>query len=189
VGASPARFDLEKLTWMNGEYIRSLPDDELLRRLEPFLVRAGLVSDPPSAAERSLMAAVVPLVKTRIERLDQAAALVAGIFREVPVDPAAAEKVLGEEYVPELLERSVAALEGLEAWDRGGIEAALRGVQTEMGLKPRKAFVPFYVAVLGSNVGAPIFDSMALIGREKVLDRLRQVGEKFFPGPGAGGGT
>jgi len=53
-------------------------------------------------------------------------------------------------------------------------------VQTEMGLKPKKAFVPFYVAVLGSNVGAPIFDSMALIGREKVLDRLRQVREKFF---------
>jgi glutamyl-tRNA synthetase len=58
-----------------------------------------------------------------------------------------------------------------------------------MGLKPRKAFVPFYVAVLGSNVGAPIFDSMALIGREKVLDRLRQVREKFFPGPGAAGRT
>jgi glutamyl-tRNA synthetase len=188
VGASPARFDLDKLTWMNGEYIRSLPDDELGRRLEPFLVRAGLVADPPTESERSLVAAVVPLVKTRIERLDQAAPLVAGIFRDVPVDPAAAEKVLGEDYVPELLERSAAALERLEAWDREGIEAALRGVQTEMGLKPRKAFVPFYVAVLGSNVGAPIFDSMALIGRERVLDRLRQVREKFLPGRGAASG-
>ena len=128
-----------------------------------------------------MIAAVVPLVKTRIERLDQAAALVAGIFREVPVDPAAAEKVLGEDYVPELLGRSVAALERLGTWDREGVEAALRGVQTEMGLKPRRAFVSFYVAVLGSNVGAPIFDSMALIGRDKVLDRLRQVKEKFFP--------
>ena len=182
VGASPARFDLDKLTWMNGEYIRSLPDEELGWRLEPFLVRAGLVADPPTESERSLVAAVVPLVKTRIERLDQAAPLVTGIFRDVPVDPAAAEKVLGEDYVPELLERSAAALERQGAWDRDGVEAALRGVQTEMGLKPRKAFVPFYVAVLGSNVGAPIFDSMALIGREKVLDRLGQVREKFFPG-------
>jgi len=128
------------------------------------------------------VAAVVPLVKTRIERLDQAAPLVAGIFRDVPIDPAAAEKVLGEDYVPELLERSVAALERLETWDRESIEAALRAVQTEMELKPKKAFVPFYVAILGSNVGAPIFDSMALIGREKVLDRLRQVRKKFLPG-------
>ncbi|HEY2665669.1 MAG TPA: glutamate--tRNA ligase [Actinomycetota bacterium] len=181
VGASPARFDLDKLTWMNGEYIRSLPDEDLARRLEPFLVRVGLVADPPTESQRSLVARVVPLVKTRIERLDQAAPLVAGIFRDVPIDPAAAEKVLGEDYVPELLDRSVGALERLETWDRDGIEAALRGVQTEMGLKPKKGFVPFYVAVLGSNVGAPIFDSMALIGRGKVLDRLRQVREKFVP--------
>src|SRR5947208_5021157 len=134
VGASPARFDLEKLTWMNGEYIRSLPDEELVRRLEPFLVRAGLVPDPPSAPELSLIAAVVPLVKTRIERLDQAAALVAGIFREVPVDPAAAEKVLGEDYVPVLLGRSVAALEWLGTWVREAAAAALCGVQTEVGV-------------------------------------------------------
>lgn len=190
VGASPARFDLEKLTWMNGEYIRALPDDELGRRLQPFLVRAGLVSDPPSDSERELIAAVVPLVKTRTERLDQAVGLVAGIFQEVPVDPAAAEKVLlGETFVPELLERSLGALSGLGTWDRDGIEAALRGVQTEMGLKPRRAFVPFYVAILGSSVGAPIFDAMALIGREKVLERLRAAQEKFFGAPrGAGGG-
>jgi glutamyl-tRNA synthetase len=130
---------------------------------------------------------VAPLVKTRIERLDQAAALVAGIFQDVAVDPAAAEKVLlGDAFVPELLERSTGALAGLSTWDRDSIEGALRGVQTEMGLKPRKAFVPFYVAVLGSNVGAPIFDSMALIGREKVFDRLREVREKFFGGAGGG---
>src|SRR4029077_14461075 len=79
VGASPARFDLDKLTWMNGEYIISLPDEELAWRLVPFLARVGLVADPPTEAQRSLVAAVVPLVKTRIERLDQAAPLVAGI--------------------------------------------------------------------------------------------------------------
>jgi len=177
VGASPARFDLEKLTWMNGEYIRALPDDELASRLEPFLVRAGLVGDPPSASERALIAAVVPLVKTRIERLDQAAPLVAGIFKEISVDPSAAAKVLGEEYVPELLDRSLVALASVEPWDREHVEAALRSVQTEMGLKPKRAFVPFYVAILGSNVGAPIFDSMALIGRDKVLERLQRARE------------
>jgi glutamyl-tRNA synthetase len=173
VGASPARFDLDKLTWMNGEYIRTLTDEELARRLMPFLAAAGLVSDPYPASEESLVLAVAGLVKTRIERLDQAPALVAGIFRDVPIDPAAAEKVLSEDFVPDLLSRSIAALSGLASWDRESIEAALREVQTAMGLKPRKAFVPFYVAILGSNVGAPIFDSMALIGRDRVLARLR----------------
>lgn len=179
VGASPARFDLDKLTWINGEYIRSLDDADLARRLEPFFVGAGLVGDPPSPSEVSLVDAVTPLVKTRIERLDAAAPLVAGIFRDVPVDPAAAEKVLGEDYVASLLSRAVEELASVDPWDRDRIEAALRAVQTELGLKPRRAFVPFYVAVLGSNVGAPIFDSMALIGRERVLQRLREARERF----------
>lgn len=169
VGASPARFDLEKLTWMNGEYIRAMDDAAFAARLEPWLVAAGLGGPAP------LMSAVAGLVKTRIERLDQAAALVAGIFRDVALDPAAVAKVLGEPYVPELLRRSVDALGALPAseWTKEGIEAALRVVQTEMELKPRKAFVPFYVAIHGSNVGAPIFDSMALMSQERVLARLR----------------
>ena len=176
VGASPARFDLEKLTWINGEYIRALSDEELAERLEPWFVRAGLVGDPPSASERDVIRAVAPLVKTRIERLDGAPALVAGIFHDVSVDPEAA-RVLAEPYVPELLDRSIEGLSKVDPWDHGHIEAALRQVQTEMGLKPKRAFVPFYVAILGSNVGAPIFDSMALIGREKVLERLRRARE------------
>lgn len=169
VGASPARFDLEKLTWMNGEYIRAMDDEAFVVRLAPWLAAAGLAGPP------SLLAAVASLVKTRIERLDQAAALVAGIFRDVTPDPAAVAKVLGEPYVPELLQRSAEALGALPpaAWSREGIEAALRAVQTAMELKPKKAFVPFYVAIHGSNVGAPIFDSMALMAQEQVVARLR----------------
>ena len=173
VGASPARFDLAKLTWMNGEYIRALDDADLGLRLRPWLVGAGLVSDPPTAREIALMAAVVPLVKTRIERLDAAPALVAGIFGPVPLDPAAVAKVFSEPYVEELFDRALVALGAVEPWDRDSIEAALRAVQTELGLKPKKAFIPFYVAIFGTPVGAPIFDSMALIGREDTLERLR----------------
>lgn len=176
VGASPARFDLDKLTWMNGEYLRGLDPADLAARLTPFLTRAGLVGDPPTAGEQALVAAVTPLVQTRIERLDGAAALVAGIFGEVELDPAAA-KALTEGFVPALLDRALTALQALPTWDRDAVEAALRGVQTELELKARKAFVPFYAAVLGSTVGAPIFDSMALIGRDRVLARLRRARE------------
>ncbi|HMC09488.1 MAG TPA: glutamate--tRNA ligase, partial [Actinomycetota bacterium] len=173
VGASPARFDLEKLTWMNGEYIRALDDAELARRLEPWFARAGLVSDPPTEQEAALIAAVAPLVKTRIERLDAAAPLVAGIFGDVPLDPVAVEKALREPYVPDLLSKAIDALSAIETWDRDHVEGALREVQAELGLKPKRAFVPFYVAIHGSTVGAPIFDSMALLGREAVVERLR----------------
>jgi glutamyl-tRNA synthetase len=175
VGASPAKFDLDKLTWMNGQYLRALADDELAARLTPFLAAAGLVGATPSGAEQALIAAVAPLVKTRIERLDQASDLVAGIFTDVEPDQATAAKVLGQPFVPSLLGRATEALSELASWDRESIEAALRRVQAELGIKPRQAFVPFYVAVLGSNVGAPIFDSMALIGRQRVLERLQRA--------------
>lgn len=173
VGASPARFDLDKLTWMNGEYVRALDPADLAGRLTPFLAKAGLVGDSPTEAEAELIAAVTPLVQTRIERLDAAAPLVGGIFRDVEPDPAAFEKAMRDPIVAELLDRAIKSLDALEGWGRDAIEAALREVQTELELKPRKAFVPFYVAVLGSTVGAPVFDSMALIGKERVLARLR----------------
>ncbi|MGH2704685.1 MAG: glutamate--tRNA ligase [Actinomycetota bacterium] len=173
VHPSPAIFDFAKLDWLNGEYIRALSDEELARRLEPFLARAGLVSQTSSEAERDLIAAVAPLIKTRIERLDQAADLVRGIF--VDVDANAQAEVLQEPHVATLLDRAIDALEKIEPWNPERIEAALRGVQTEMGLKPKRAFIPFYVAVMGSRVAAPIFDSMALIGRERSLERLRRA--------------
>lgn len=171
VGASPARFDLEKLTWMNGEYIRALEPSVFAARLAPWLAAAGLEVPP------DLLGAVAGLVQTRIERMDQAAGLVAGIFRDVSPDPSASAvaKVLGEPFVPDLLARAAAALEAVSPWDREGIETALRGVQAELGLKPRKAFVPFYVAVHGGPVGAPVFDSLALMGRERALAALRRT--------------
>jgi glutamyl-tRNA synthetase len=174
VNASPAMFDLKKMDWISGEHIRALPDGELAARLAPWLGSEGLVGDPPSNEEAALIADVAPLVKTRIERLEQAAPLVRAIFTDVEIDPAAMEK-LREPYVPELLRRAEDALGRLEPWTRDAIEAALRAIQTEMGLKPRRAFVPFYVAITGQAVAAPIFDSMALIGKEKCLERLARA--------------
>ena len=82
-------------------------------------------------------------------------------------------KLQREPYVPDLLSKAIDALSAIETWDRDHVEGALREVQAELGLKPKRAFVPFYVAIHGSTVGAPIFDSMALLGREAVVERLR----------------
>ncbi|MGH2770306.1 MAG: glutamate--tRNA ligase [Actinomycetota bacterium] len=177
VNASPSMFDLKKMDWMNGEHIRALEDDDLEARLAPWLVSAGLTSDPPSQEETALIAAVAPLVKTRIERWEQAGALVRAIFTDVEMDPAAMEKVMREPYVAELLRRAEDSLRLLEPWTRDSIETALRAIQSEMGLKPKRAFVPFYVAITGQAVAAPIFDSMVLIGRQKCLQRLARARE------------
>lgn len=174
VHPSPARFDLQKLEWMNGEYVRALGDGELARLIEPFFVRDGLVADPPSDAERGLVAAAAPLVKVRIRRLEEAPGLVRSMFAEVEPDPPAVEKALRRPYASELLERASSALADVEPWDAERIGAALKGVQAEMGLG-RKAFQTLYVAITGSATAAPLFDLMAIVGRERCLARLERA--------------
>lgn len=175
VHASPANIDPDRLDWMNGEYIRGLDESDLAERLMPWLAKAGLVTETESDEQKHLVKVITPLVQTRIDRLTEAPDLVRGIFTDPEIDPVAAERGLNDDYVEELLEKASQKLAALEEWNRVSIENALRELQTEMGLKPKKAFVPFYVAVHGSTVGAPIFESIELIGKEKFLQRLEKA--------------
>lgn len=179
VHASPANIDPDRLDWMNGEYIRMLEDSDLAGMLGPWLARGGLVGDPPSDDERGKISAAAPLVKTRIERLDGATELVRGIFADIDLDRGLIDKAMGEAHVPTLLDRAIQSLSRLEPWSRDGIEAALRSIQTDLDLKPKRAFMPFYAAIMGSTVSAPIFDSMEIIGRETCLERLKRARDKF----------
>lgn len=177
VHSSPAMFDPAKLEWMNGEHIRLLGDADLASRLEPFLAAEGLIDNPPTSDQKSRLDAIVPEVKTRIRRLEEAPALVRGIFSDdVEPDPEMVEKFLTADEVPVLLEKAIAALSSIDDWEVSAIDAALHSVVDELGLKPRKAYVPFYIAIHGARVGAPLFNSMELIGQEKTLERLRKTG-------------
>ena len=93
---------------------------------------------------------------------------------EVELDPAAAAKVLtddGRAFLAEATKR----LEKVEPWTAAGIEATLRGLQTERGLKPRTAFQPVRLAVTGRLVSPPLFESMELLGKARSLARLERA--------------
>jgi glutamyl-tRNA synthetase len=177
VNASPAMFDQRKLTWMNGEYIRRMDDAELIRRIEPWMVTARLIADPPTDEEKALLAAAVPLIKTRMERLDEAPGPhhLRSLFTDVAPDPAAVEKVMRDPHVPELLDRAAAALRELPEWNHEAIKEALAAIQVDMGLKPKTAFQPIRVAISGTTISPPLFESMELIGRERSLERLQRT--------------
>jgi glutamyl-tRNA synthetase len=175
VHPSPAMLDFQKLSWMNGEYIRMLDDPALAARLQPFFAKENLIADPPTGPEQDLITKVTPLIKTRIETLAQAPALVKGIFQDIEPDPAALEKVRKIEQSRDLLSQGKAALESLTDWSVSSIESVLRKVVEDLGLKPRIAFLPFYVAISGSTISAPLFDSIHLIGKQKTLRRLENA--------------
>ena len=179
VSKNPARFDVKKLDAVNGEHIRLLDPEEFERRLLDALQQGHVLPTEPSEHEQRLVAALPPLLQTRLRRLTQAPDMAAFLFvdeEHFVVDPGAAAKSLSASAEP-VLAASLAALEGL-AEDRWGDPQAVEGVLREalidgLGLKPRHAFGPLYVAVTGRPVAPPLFDSMALLGRETTLRRVR----------------
>ena len=164
VGKNPAAFDVAKLEWLNGHYIRSLSDEELARRAAPFCARAGFDADLPT------LTAVAPLIKERLKRLDEAPAMVRFLFEEVAPEGKALAALDGQE---DYLAAAAGALERLEKWTTPSIEEALRALADERGLKPKQAFQPIRAAVTGTLVSPPLFESIELLGLEETLRRLR----------------
>jgi len=179
VNASAAAFDLDKLDWMNGEHIRALEAPEFSALITPWLQKTNLVPVPPSPQNAQKISAVSGLIQTRIRRLEEAPHYARPVFDEIELDEAAFAQVMAQPHVGEQLEHSIKLLEAQQEWTRDCIEAALRQIQTEMELKPKTAFAPFYVAVTGSKVSAPIFDVMAMIGKQKCLERLKVAAKRI----------
>ena len=175
VNPNPARFDLKKAEAINVAQLRLLSVDDITHRVLPFLKRSGVVSDPVSDADAAMLELAMPLIAERINKLDEASAMLGFLF----VDEAAFE--LNPDDVAKLLDEtgrhvvqaSYDALSGLHEWSTAAIEEALRVTLIEgMELKPRVAFGPVRVAVTGSRISPPLFESMELLGRERSLARL-----------------
>ncbi|WP_127782673.1 glutamate--tRNA ligase [Rhodococcus sp. X156] len=173
VNSNPARFDQKKADAINAEHIRMLEPADFAQRLRAHLTAHGQL---PADVDSELFATAADLVQTRIVVLSDAAALLGFLFvdeSEFTIDEAAAKKTLGPDAEP-ALNAAVAALEALEGWDTASIEEALKMALVEdLGLKPRKAFAPVRVAVTGSTISPPLFESLELLGRERSLGRLR----------------
>ncbi|HEX2295405.1 MAG TPA: glutamate--tRNA ligase [Actinomycetota bacterium] len=168
VGKNPAAFDVAKLEWLNGHYIRSLTPEELAERLVPFCVRAGLPAD--SSEGREVLKGVAPLISERLKRLDEAPPMIRFLFEDVAPEGKAVKTLEGQtEYLGAVAE----GLERLDKWTTPAIEEVLRGLAEERELKPKQAFQPVRAAVTGTLVSPPLFESIELLGRERTLKRLR----------------
>ncbi len=178
VNKNAAQFDLRKLESMNGDKIRALDPADFAARVTPFLQRAGLVADPPTAVQAWLVGAAAPLIQTRISRLTEAAGMLGFLLvsdADFAVDADDAAKVLTADS-GRVLQAAEAALAGAEPWAADTIEAALKhALLDELGLKPRVAFAPVRVAVTGRRVSPPLYESVELLGRERTLARLARA--------------
>ncbi|MFD4468265.1 glutamate--tRNA ligase [Rhodococcus sp. NPDC058505] len=172
VNSNPARFDQKKADAINAEHIRLLDSADFAARLRAYLTAHGHPVDAVTAEQFDTAA---ELVQTRIVVLSDAWDLLKFLFvpdADFAIDEAAAAKNLGADAAP-VLDATIAALDGLGAWATADLEAALKAALIDgLELKPRKAFAPVRVALTGSHISPPLYESMELLGREKTLGRL-----------------
>ncbi|ANW64214.1 glutamate--tRNA ligase [Mycolicibacterium murale] len=170
VNSNPARFDQKKADAINAEHIRRLSPQDFAARLGAFLSAHG----HDTGLDADGFAEAAALVQTRIVVLSDAWGLLKFLDDgSYVLDPKAAAKELGADAAP-VLDVAVGALEGVAEWTTESIETALKSALIDgLELKPRKAFGPIRVAVTGSTVSPPLFESLELLGRERSLARLR----------------
>jgi glutamyl-tRNA synthetase len=174
VSKNPAIFDTDKLAWMNGEYIRRLPMADFLRLVRPF-VEDGLGGRLPEH-EWGRFETIAPLVQERVKLLSEATDQVRFLFiAELEYDQASWQKVMAKEGVAELLGDARRRLEAVEKWDRDSIEGVLRAMLDERGIGAKQGLQPIRVAVTGSSISPPLFESMAVLGQELTVRRLEQA--------------
>jgi len=175
VNPNPARFDLKKATAINGDWIRAIELPDLTGRLLPLLQSAGMLSAEPTEQQRATLEAAVPLVRERMENLNQGVQMLSFLF----VDDAVTPLVLDDDAramvagSAEVLVAARSALAQVEPFTTEAIEQALREALIEgLELKPKVAFGPVRAAVSGRRVSPPLFESIELLGRDRTLSRL-----------------
>jgi glutamyl-tRNA synthetase len=158
VSKNPAVFDEAKLRAINGHYLRQLDADDLHGRLEDLLGR-------PIRRE------AVAIAQEKMQTLTDFWRLAAFLVEPQETDPAAWDKVM-RDGAGERLERARDALAGTDRFGVEEVEAALRGVVDELGVKPKDVFQPVRVAVAGTTVSPGIFESVSVLGRDETLARI-----------------
>ena len=159
-------YDIEKLNWLNGMYIREMDDAELTKRLAPFI---------PSDCPSDVVPQILPLIKERLVTLKDFEELTTFFYRGIAVDQILLTKKSSPEEVNAQLVATKSSLEGLdkEVWTHENIEQKVRSLAEANGWKPGQYFMMLRLAVTGKTATPPLFETMEVLGREKCLLRLR----------------
>ncbi len=180
VSKNPSALDYDKLEWLNNQYVQNMGAAAFVDAIKGELIDAGYCADEADVeAKRDLLEAAYPLVCERVKLMVDAVPMIAYLLTDkVELDEKSVQKVLqkeGKGAKTAILE-AARALEDC-AWNVEAIEAALRGLLEKLDAKPRLVFQPIRVAICGNMVSPPLFESIELLDRSVVLNRLAKAAE------------
>jgi glutamyl/glutaminyl-tRNA synthetase len=170
VNKTGAIFDMDKLSWMNGQYIKEMESGKLIARTEEYLKDKGVLD---AKFDKDKWAGIVAAYKERTRTLEDLVSVYKIFFSDaLEYDEKAVEKYLRKPGSKDIIARCKTAAEGCPGFDKASIEAAYRKLADELKVKAAELIHPTRVAISGKTVGAGLFDMMELLGREKVVSRL-----------------
>ncbi len=175
VGKASAIFDEQKLRWLNGRFMREMPLDEYTAEVAVHLGRE------PDAQLR----AACEIVQEKAQTLNEVWPLIRFLLTEPETDEKAWRKVM-KDGSRELLGAARAALDGVEPFEAEQLEEALAPVLAEHGVKPGKLYQPIRVAISGGSISPGIFESLAVLGRERSLQRIDRALARLDSGTNMG---
>jgi glutamyl-tRNA synthetase len=176
VSRTNAIFDRAKLEWYNAQYLQKPLVEELLPYVEGELKRANLWRDEWATTDRAWFAHAVDLIRPRTRFLTDFTGWARAFFTDdFDYDQDAREKFWKDEKVPALLAKLTDALAALPDWNHDACDAALRGVAATEGVKAGLPINAARVAIVGRAVAPPLFDTMVVIGKQRVVARLKRA--------------
>jgi len=165
--SSAAQVDLRKLTWMNGEYMLKLPDEEFEAMAFRKIEKAGIDAEPEYAQK------VFALIRSRVKTVDDIAPMVGYFFSdEYAFDEKAVSKKLQKDGVADTLTKVKEIFESLEIFDEASTDKALHEFVEQSGLGFGAVMAPVRIAVSGVQSGPDLFPLLAVLGRHRVIDRI-----------------
>ena len=176
ISKNPATFDPKKLDWMNAEYINAMDNDAFISEVMlPQLREAGVISEGPLSADPDWCDLLAEITRPRTKMPADVLAVTAPIFTDAETlayDEKSVAKGLAKEGMGAVLDAARAALEAVQDWEPGSIDAALEPLPEQLDVKKRLVFGAVRVAVCGNIVSPPLGETMTLIGRDDCLARI-----------------
>jgi nondiscriminating glutamyl-tRNA synthetase len=170
---SPALFDKQKLTWMNNQYVKKIDLDRLVELALPHLVDSGRLPKDLSGEQLGWARQLIALFQEKMSFGAEIVPLTELFFQDEVQFEEEAKEVLAGEQVPEVLKAFAQEVEGLSVFSAEEIKNAMKAVQKATGQKGKNLFMPIRAAITGQTHGPDLPEAISLLGKEKVLSRLR----------------
>ena len=173
VSSNDAVFDINKLNWINFQYMKKMDADQLYDLIVPFLVKAGYVEESVTEEKKDWLKKVIWFMKDHIYFAGQAADELKFFFEDMPA--LTDENVLAimkAETSGQLLRAFIEDLKALPSFDQDAIKKCFNACMKAQGIKGKAAYEPTRIALTGVTQGPGMFEMMELFGREKTMDRL-----------------